>query len=250
MSRLLNKVALMLEVGYIEQFFPDEIKRDKWVEVVTGTSLLDFSKYVPNEVPYQVHTSTMDKDGWYYIDESFIPGNVKILGIRDLDFEMLSRDSTSIVGSSYYGVYDTQSIYSFTDVMDVQMLADTNSIFNNGIYVEFKEPNRIRLKTSTRDFIKYPAPTFPITIYLSHAENLLTISPTKMELLEELSACDIAKFLYATLKYFDHFETSFGNVELKLETIEEYKNKRDEVMQKLKDGFISAGGSYPLFMTV
>lgn len=251
MSNLINKVAHLLEVDFIEQFFPEEIKRDKWLDIIRNISLVDFSKYVPNEVLYNVHTDTLDSNGYYYIDESFIPGNVKCIGVKDIAWNELQRESSVFGGGmGYYGVYDTQCIYSFTDVMDVQMLADHNSLFSNTFYIEFKEPNKLRLINSTGNWIKYPAKMFPIHVYLSHAENLLTISPTKIELLEELSASDVAKFLYATLKYFDHFETSFGTIELKLELIEEYKNKREEIINKLKEGSVGPGGNYPMFMTV
>lgn len=251
MSNLINKVEHLLEVEYIEQFFPEEIKKDKWIQKIKDITLVDFSKRVPNEVLYHVHTNTIDNNGYYYIDEGFIPGNVKIIGIKDIAWDHLQRESSIFgTGSSYYGVYDNHCGYSVEDVMDVQMVADHNSLFDNNIYVKFQEPNRLRLETATGSIIRYPAPTFPIYVYLSHAENLLTISPTKMELLEELAACDIAKFLYGTLKYFDHFETSFGTIELKLDVIEEYKNKRPEVLDKLKEGSVGPGGTYPMFMTM
>lgn len=252
MTRLINKVSHILEVDYIEQFFPDEIKKDKWAQVIIDQSLLDFSKYVPHQVQYLVKTNTLDKDGWYYVDEEFLPGNIKIVGVKDLDFEAISVDATmSSTMSGPYGIHDyMQSVYSVDDIANIQMMADTNSLFNCGIFVEWKSPNKIRLKSASRNYIKWQAPTFPITLYLTHSENLLTIDPTKMELLEELASCDIAKFLYGTLKYFDHFETTSGNIELKLDVVEDYKNKRDDILQKLKDGFVGAGGTYPLIMTV
>ena len=252
MGNLVNKVAHILEVEYIEQFFPKEIQKETWAQKIIDYSLLDFSKYVPQKIQYLVKTNTMDSDGWYYIDEDVIPGNIRIVGIQDLDFETISLDATmSGTMSGPYGIHDyMQAVYSVEDVADIQMMADHNSMFNSGIYVEWQSPNKIRLKSGTRNFIKWQAPTFPITLYLSHSENLLTIDPTKMELLEELASSDIAKFLYATLKYFDKLETSYGTIDLKLEKVEEYKDKRDDIMQRLKEGFISAGGSYPIIMCV
>ena len=253
MTALINKVSHTLEVDFIEQFFPKEIKKDTWANIIINNSLLDYSKYVPNAIQYQVQTNTMDKDGWYYVDEAVIPGDIKILGIRDLDFEAISRDNT--MGGTFtgpYGMHDyIRSAYSVEDVMNIQMMADHNSLFSNGLYLEFKEPNRIRIKSATAHHIKWQAPSFPVTLYLSHASNLLTLSPTKMELLEELSACDIAKHLYATLKYFTEFETSYGNINLKLDIIEDYRNKRDDILGRLKDGFVSAGNTnMPLIFTV
>lgn len=249
MTNLINKISHILELDYLEQFFPKELKKETWTKCITEISLLEFSKYVPNKIRYMVNASRISKDGWYFIDENDIPGDIKILGVKDLDFDTIASDPFS--GGYHYGYPDNgYTTFGVTDIMDMQMMADHSSFFNRGIYVEFEPPNRIRLRTSTANFIKWQTPQFPVTLYLSHADNLLTISPTKMDLFERLAACDVAKYLYASLKYFDHLETSYGNVELKLETLEQWKDMRQDIINELKEGFVSAGGSYPLCISV
>ena len=43
----------------------------------------------------------------------------------------------------------------------------------------------------------------------------------------------MAVTLYNNLKYFDGLDTAFGNLDLKLDKIQEYANMRDDVVEKL-----------------
>ena len=54
-----------------------------------------------------------------------------------------------------------------------------------------------------------------------------------MTTFEKLAMCDVATMLYNNLKYYDGMDTGFGNLDLKLDLLQDYANKREDVIEKL-----------------
>ena len=79
----------------------------------------------------------------------------------------------------------------------------------------------------------------------------MTISPTKMEIFEQLAIADVASYLYQELKYYNDLETVFASVNLRLETLEEKANSRNEIVEKLSENYVSAANkNQPILYTV
>lgn len=251
MTDLVNKIERRLGTKPIN--LPTDIAKDKWAdEVIIPDTLTTFSRYFPHMV--RIKLDTKNKNGDYYlIDEDYI-GNVKILGVRDIAFDQFGADSTYLQQASGLGVYDymsSSSSYSLDDVMLLQGRADMTSIFNNQVYLEFKEPNMVKLTSVTGADITKSLKEIPIDVFIMHSPNLMTISPTQMEVFEELAIADVANFLRAYLQHFDGLETVFGTIDLKLMSLERYADTRQEIVQKLADAYISpANKNQPIMFTV
>ena len=54
-----------------------------------------------------------------------------------------------------------------------------------------------------------------------------------MTTFEKLAMCDVATMLYNNLKYYDGMDTGFGNLDLKLDLLQDYANKREDIIEKL-----------------
>ena len=79
----------------------------------------------------------------------------------------------------------------------------------------------------------------------------MTISPTMMETFEKLAQADVAVFLYQQLKYFDGIDTVYANLDLKLDTLQEWANKREEIVQQLEEAHTSTANEWQsMIMTV
>ena len=130
------------------------------------------------------------------------------------------------------------------------MRADAMSLFNYGIYIEYKEPNMFRLL----GLVSQPAiqmRRFTVSVLLQHPDSLNTISPTKMETFEDLAKSDVATFLANNLKYWDQWETVFASVDLKMNTLEDAAANRANIVDKLEQNFVSAANSsIPLVISV
>jgi hypothetical protein len=114
-----------------------------------------------------------------------------------------------------------------------------SSLFSNGIYIDFREPNRLRFIAAGNDDVTIGRVT--INLYVKHLNDLTSLSPTKMETFEQLVQADIAGFLANNLKYWDGWETVLASLDLKLSTLENEYSKRDNIIDKLESNFVSAG---------
>lgn len=240
MTNLLNKIERRLGTKILN--LPDELKKEKWAQVIEEDTLDTFSRYFPNMTTIMInHSCPKSTDGYYLIDE-YLADNIVMLGVKDINWSLFAQDSTRIQQTAGYGLYDyLANNYGMDDIPLLQGRADMMSAFNNGIYIDFQYPNKLRVTSVTgADVNRMTGKGIPIDIFIKHANNLMTISPTKMETFEDLAQADVAKFLYAGLKYFDGLETVFANIELKLSDLEEEANKRNEVVNYMKENYVSA----------
>jgi hypothetical protein len=253
MTNLLNKLEVN-RLGVKMLNLPPELSKDKWAtDVIIPDTLTTFSRYFPNQIEYQVNQSHPRKDGWYYIDESFIEG-VEVLGVRDLDWATLSQDSLFYQDQMGYGMVDAlaqSSGFSFEDVAMVQMKADFTSLFNNRLYIDFQAPNKFAVKGNANLDYGKGLKNFKVLLLIKHADTLTTISPTKMEIFEKLATCDVANYLYNNLKYFDGLQTVYAAIDLKMDDLKTKADQREDVIEEIKNSYVSAANDYaPMIMCI
>lgn len=251
MNLLLNKIERRL--GTKPLMLPKEINKDTWVdEVIIPDTLMTFSRYFPHMVRVNVDTKSNNKKNGYYIIDNALVGGVDILGVRDIAWDVYGRDG--LTQQSGIGMYDYLSAYnnySMDDVMLLQARADMTSVFNNSIFVDFKYPNMIKLSSVTGGDITGGLAEIPVDLFVVHPSNLSTIPPTQMEIFEDLSTADVARFLVAYLQHYDGLETVFAGVDLKLSFIENYASRRDDIVQTLKESYVNpANENQPIMYCV
>lgn len=252
MGTLLNKIERHLGMNQVN--LPDSLGKEKWADIIIEETLDIFSKYIPHKIEYIVDPSR-DKapNGDYYIiDESLIPGDVEIIGIRDYKWDSPTNSLNGVNGQGI-GLYDYYSDpYSLDDVGMIQGYADLASLFNLGLYVDFDPPNKFYIKNALGHNACLIHQKFAIEIFIKHASNLMTIMPTQFRIFERLAEAHVANFLYQNLKFYDGMATVFGeNIDLKLSDLENAANKADEIESELKDTYVSAGNkNQPIMYTV
>ena len=250
MSSLLDKVERRLGVRYIIEK-DDRLNKDAWADVIMQDTMDTFSRYFPNKTVIRLTPDNCrhDKNGVYIINEEVLDG-LDIIGFGDIDWEdMVNNNIYNTYGSG--GVFDLFSTpLGIYDVGLVQAGANVNSLFNSGIFVKFMEPNRIKIfGVNNRDILrvyKY----LPINTFIKH-KNLTTIAATKMEMFEKLACCDVAKYLIGELKYFDGYDTNYGQIDLKLDDLREEANKRESLLDEFDVQYVNPANKYqPIIMTI
>lgn len=254
MNLLLNKIERRL--GTKPLMLPDDISKDKWVEeTIIPDTLLTFSRYFPHMVRIKIDTNdkSKKKDGYFIIDNALVGGQ-DILGVKDIDWTTYGQEDGGLAQQSGIGYYDYMSAYnnySMDDVMLLQARADMTSIFNNTIFVDFKEPNMIRLQSVTHGDITGGLGSIPLDVFVCHPANLMTIPGTMMGVFENLATADVASFLVAYLQHYDGLETVFAGVDLKLSFLENWAGRREDYIGELKEAYVGAANkNQPLMYCV
>lgn len=251
MNLLLSKIERRL--GTKPLMLPEDISKDKWVdEVIIPDTLTTFSRYFPHMVRIHINAKPENKKNGYYVIDPSLVGGEEILGVRDIAWDEYGQNA--LAQQAGIGMYDYLSAYnnySMDDVMLLQARADLTSVFNNSIFIDFKEPNLIRLESVTHGDITGGIESLPIDVFVMHPSNLSTIPPTQMEVFEKLAIADVASFLVAYLQHYDGLETVFANVDLKLSYIEGYANQREEIVRLLEDSHVNpANQNQPIMYCV
>lgn len=253
-TKLLNKIENRLGLIPLTPHLPEQFNKEAWANVIKEDTLVTFSRYFPRKVPFTVseETCVIKKErnkNWYYIKDEYL-GNSKLLGIMDIDWTDTTVDNISVGQTAGYGYYIPNyggMQATFDAFLAQQMSADIASMYNNMIYIDFEYPNKFTI--SRAGGIDVNLKRFAINLLLQH-DNLQTISPTKMEVFESLAQCDIARFLYMNLRYYDNIETVYLNIDLKLNELESEAGKRPDVIDKLENAYVSASNdAIPYIMT-
>lgn len=247
MTKLLNKIERRL--GTKQLPLPEDLSKEKWVEVINDETLETFSRYFPHMIKVEINQVAQKKGDYWLIDEDKIGKGVKILGVRDIAWD--EPRNSAVFGAYGYGITDwyVQPV-CIEDMLALQNAADSISMFNNGIYIDFEYPNRITLKSSFNYDVTKQWNSFYVNLLVKHM-SLQTIAPTKMEAFERLAIADIASFLYEELKYYDGLETVFANVDIKLDDLRSKAEERREVVEYLESTYVSfANKNQPMIYTI
>lgn len=248
LTDLLNKAERRLGLRQIN--LPKDLAKDSWVKIIEEDTLSTWSRFYPHKI--RVRLGPEFKKGGYYFLDKVIPEGSKVIGIKDIGWDEYSTNGSTPGQSMGYGVYDYLATgMDLESVLLAQSAADIQSLFSIGIYIDFIAPNKIRLVNVYNQEVTALTHYFPVDVFLQHNINLSTISPTKMETFENLAIADIATYVYENLKYYDGLETIFANVDLHLDTLQTWSGKREEIVQKLEDSYVSAGNdNQPIMMTI
>lgn len=245
LSKLLDKIQRRLGLMVIK--LPDELDKESWKTIIEEDSIPVFSRFFPHEV-VTIIDNNCRKDGWFFIDRD-LPEGSTILGVKDIEWQTYRNQANlSNVGFGGFQNWDfIASEYGIDDIAFSQMRANYMSLFNLGIYIEFQPPNKIKLVSVNGSLVSNFRP-FPIAVFLHHPINLSTISPTMFNTFEDLCTADVANYLYDNLKYYDGIDTVFGNIDLKLDKIQDWANKRENIIDKLNESYVSTANENQLIM--
>lgn len=230
--------------------------KNKWAGTIEKHSYPTFSRYFPNSFNLVINDENCDKkteDGvvWYYIKDDVLMG-VPLLGIQDIDWTDVTSNNSSLTATSLGGGYYYPSFAcpeaTFESILGLQMAADFTSLYNRGLFIDFKPPNKFSIKGLAN--VNYDLKSFVVKLLTQHV-SLGTISPTKMETFEALAQADVARYLYMNLRYVDGLETAYVNLDLKLSELQTEADKRDGIIDTLKESYVSTSNdNIPYIWTV
>lgn len=255
MSILLNKIEMRLGTKGIN--LPDDICKDTWAKPEEGPIALltipDFSALYPAKVSVSLDNAPK-KNGYYLLDEAVgLAEDIKILGVRDVNWEAYQNSGAASLNNGYgmYSLY--QDNFGVEDLLMQAGMTHLGSAFStaNTIFVEFVEPNMIKLKSVTGVELSKYNMNYPVDVFIEHPLNLSTIPVTQMKSFTDLAICDVASYLYEYLKYYDELPTLFSNVDLKMDTLRTYADNRPAIYDQLKEDHVSAANAnQPLILTI
>lgn len=249
MTDLVNKIERRLGTAPLN--LPAELTKDKWAtSVIEPDTLTTFSRYFPHMI--KITLNPEDKKNGYYLLDRHVPEGWEILGVKDIIWSDVSNGTVGIQQYTGYGIYNILGRSMDMDsIMLAQQYADISSLFNSTIMVDFVPPNMVKIELAMAGNADNLMEYITLGVFVKHPANLMTIAPTKMETFEALATADVATFLYEYLKHYDGIETVYANIDLKLSSLESQSQKRQEIVEFIKENYVNpANDNQPIMFTV
>ena len=246
MTILLNRIERQLGLSVLP--LPEGLRKDDWASIIMEDTIPVFSIYFPHAM-MDIITPDQQKDGFFFIDQH-VPEGCRILGVKDIDWQAYKADSRFDRYGINISAQDWVShTYALDDVALTVVGTDMMSLFDLGIYPVFEKPNKIRLESVNGTWVSQFRP-FPLQIFIEHP-SIMTISPTMMETFTRLAKADISTAIYNVLKYYDRTENQYMNLELQLDTLQNWASMRDDIIKELDEAHMTtANENQQLIMTV
>ena len=212
---------------------PINMDDNELLDILYEDTLPTFSIYFPSyyymkadltkceKAPIQVRTTT---EKAYYLD---IPHGLEILEISDIQrYEY---------GLNDYYVPNTTGLDSYSIFNNQIMQGMIESMMSVALSWEFKSPNIL--------IIDEPESVTPRTITMTfnvlHANDLSTVNFTYRDELTKLFIIDLKIALYNDLKFYDKTDSTFGQIDLKIDSWEDAPNQREELLNYWEEIFLS-----------
>lgn len=218
---LMSKLKRRLGVSHMSLPVSDK----EILDCIYEDSVKTFSSFFPNYFTTKIN---VDRDlvpgtkNTYFIRDSEVFGDeIDILGVVEV------KSTTTMVDMSPYPLTIQQMVGS-------QLLRDIDSFAQLPITFEFLSPDKIKI-----DCEMYFVNEFYVELMLTHPKNLNTIPMGFYETFYRLCELDVKIFLYQILKHYDKIDTTFGQIDLKIDDWSDAMDRRETLIEDWRQKFIN-----------
>ncbi len=213
-------------LGY--KFMDLEITPNEMVEVVQMETLPEFSKYFP----YVQQNYISDKDKVPGYDNRWrihSPDGEEIINInRVIGLDTINH--LSLAGSDGV-VYGTPRVggNSMGNPIDNQLMTDLYSLQRNPTIFHFYPPNILEITPNYSSMNN-----FQVLMNTVHANDFSTIPINLRKQFLQLALVDIADTILPLRQRFQNIQTTFGSIELFVDTLQEISQSRQDITEQFR----------------
>ena len=231
---ILNKVKRKLGVSTFKLPFND----DELIQILFEDTLPTFSKYFPRYVTLPIDLNNCRTAKYRVADKAKYYGRLAyhmkdeldkfgseiiILDIEDVDF--YNNDQSDFI--SYEEQLRGQSPYDI--VTNSFGRSTVAAMLNVEPIVFFESPDVIIL--DEKGLAQIHGDLIFVTFLIMHSGDLSTINISYIDYLTKIYKLDLQIALYATLKHMDKIDTTFGEIDLKIDDWQDAESRRDELTE-------------------
>jgi hypothetical protein len=236
-NNLLNICKRKLGISTFILPFKDE----ELLDILYEDTLPTFSKFYPRYCVLKMDLNELQLDDTtvnvlpntvmgrraYHLDLERFGSDIVIVDIEDVQALSSSLTDFRTYGQGFTNAYDLMAV-SFAQAQ-MQSMAAAPMIFF------FDAPDKLVIdEPGVLDRNKVA-----ITFLLMHASDLSTVKPTYKDKLVDLYMIDLKISLWAVLKHMDHIDTTFGQIELKLDGWDGAEGDRKELVADMESNFLA-----------
>lgn len=213
LSDVINRVKARLGTSVRKLELSDQAIAD----LIMNETMATFSIYFPTEVRHDILSQTDKVDG--YAGRYWLKTDRQITTVSKV-FVGVGNSVSGISGNGLSG----QHIDGGRTIMEHQSVLDITSAYDNPTTHQFIPPNQVEITPAPKQMI------ITTMLHVKH-ESFETIPPGLRERFMKLAEYDVKIDLLGIRKYFTNISTTFGELELNTEMLEDANDKRDELLE-------------------
>lgn len=228
---LLNKVKRSLGIQTMKLPFDDE----ELLQILYEDSLPVFSIYFPRYYRCKIDITKLqpaDKVEYGFCNRYYLNGkqfeNIELIDIEDVQLVQTPMDL-------YFDPMFATGMDAYSIVANCYQESVMESMLQTPIICKLEPPNILLF-----DYMNtYLQGLMEFKFLVCHAKDLSTLQYTWREKITELFKLDLEIALYENLKRNDQIDTTFGQLELKIDDWQGAADKRAELIEKWSNEFLS-----------
>ena len=216
-----TKVIRYIEMELGFKFTDLEISHEEMIDVIEMRTLPTFSKYFPYQKRHVISRSedlVKNYRNRYHIkiDEEIINVN-KVINVNNRSYV---ADNVNATPHPAYG----QGLGSF---LERQVISDLASGSTNPVTWQYYHPHMIEITPNLGEKIL-------VEMNVVHPTSFITIPTNMEEVFLELASIDVRAALFPMRNRFNNMETTFGTLDLFIESLESARDERKELVERMQ----------------
>jgi hypothetical protein len=206
-----------------------ELDQDEIMDTVISETLPTFSNYFPyhhRHIVVPERDQVVDRYGVYYLKT---------------DFDVLGISKISIDGGNVMGAIPRAQIN--TNPFDMKISSDMLSAIENPLTFNYEAPDKLEI---------FPKGLITNVILVEmkvvHPSHLRTIPLNMREQFLKLALYDVQDSLHKIRRHFENMNTTFMNIELFLQDLEEASTKREDLLETWRSNFLKSHHNKKLYI--
>jgi hypothetical protein len=206
-----------------------ELSQEEIMNIVYSQTLYTYSYYFPYYTLLEIdpaNDKVPNRFNTYYIKTDY-----EVIGVSKL------------LAENYMGNSGLPLAYYDSDPVNRQLTADVASMFLQPITFQYEPPNIISVFPKTQLM-----GVFTVQLKVVHPKHLATISLPMSNEFMELALYDVRIALYPIRERFKTINTTFGNVELFMDSLDSAWQDKNQLLEKWKSNFLKAPEKRKMFI--
>lgn len=198
-----------------------ELSDEEMMQVVFQHTIPTFSKYFP----YRFRVMVGPKD-------EVVAGKACYILPNEDNLEIMGISKVSL--GNYYGYnYTSTMTQGFADPYNTQLFNDFVALTQTRVTWHYLAPNHVEIYPRIMDQNKAL-----ITVKAIHPKHLRSIKHSLREEFLQLAYLDVLESLYPIRKRFETLNSSYGSIQLFMDSVERAHDNREELLRKFQENVL------------
>jgi hypothetical protein len=217
-----------------------ELDDDQIVQLLQEETLNTLSVYFPFFLTYKLDLNESRVEGSR--NEYYVPMDIE--GYRLMGVEkVIPSTGANITGNGMaYGILGTDMLSSMTNFLNTKLAGGMTAAMLPPETFEYRHPGMLRLHNV------YTHGHAVLMLKTTHRSDFGTLAPGLLESVKKLALADVANDLLGIRQYFQNVGTTFGEINLNLDTLQRWADSRDDLIETFRKNQLKNSGVKKMYM--